>query len=285
MQCRSLAVFCEDDQAELHRRQAAICAGYGVSMADLEPMRWVSGVGQDNTLMAFDPGGAEDVTRFYHAVKKAALAHGAKLLVLDTAADLFAGNENDRHQVRRFIGQLNALAIEINGAVLLNAHPSRSGMASGNLDGGSTGWSNSVRSRWSLARPVADGDAEPDINGRILTRRKANYASIGDDIKLRWTEGVLVSTATAWATAAERAAVESVFMTLLDRFTKEERRVTNSPNAGNFAPREFAKDPARNGFKRKDFEIAMASLFAKGVIRMKVYGRSGDARQQIARVP
>jgi RecA-family ATPase len=50
-------------------------------------------------------------------------ANGARLVPLDTAADLFGGNENDRSQVRRFIGLLNYLAIEIDGAVLLTNIP------------------------------------------------------------------------------------------------------------------------------------------------------------------
>src|SRR6202044_3743954 len=134
----SLGYFCEDDEAELHRRQAAICAAYGVSIGDLGAMRWVSGVGQDNDLMKFDLDGAF-TTPLYASIRKAAIEHDARLVVLDTAADVFGGNENDRHQVRRFIGQLNQLAIDIRGAVLLNAHPSRAGLATGNLDGGSTG--------------------------------------------------------------------------------------------------------------------------------------------------
>ena len=82
MPCRSLGLFCEDDEDELHRRQEAICAGYGASagMDKLGKMRWVSGVGQDNALMAFDQDGGY-TTPLYDMIKTAALAHGAKLIV------------------------------------------------------------------------------------------------------------------------------------------------------------------------------------------------------------
>jgi hypothetical protein len=130
MQCRSFGMFCEDDEDELHRRQAAICAAYEVSIGDLGTMRWVSDIGADNSLLTFGPDRATP-TALFEAIKKAATDHGAKLIVLDPAADLFSGNENDRHQVRTFITQLNGLAFDLKLAVLLNAHPSVRGITTG----------------------------------------------------------------------------------------------------------------------------------------------------------
>jgi RecA-family ATPase len=285
LKCRSLALYCEDDEDELHRRQAQICAGYGVGLSDLEPMRWVSGVGQDCALMAFD----NDVgytTPMYEAVKRASIDHGARLLILDTAADLFAGNENDRHQVRRFIGQLNRLAIDINGAVLLNAHPSRTGLSTGNLDGGSTAWSNSVRSRWSLARPaLAEGEVE-DPDARILTRRKANYARVGEDIALRWSDGVLVPLQGAGGATGQidRAAAEIVFLDLLAIRWEQGVFVSHNVRSGNYAPRVFGQCAERKGFSGKDFEGAMGRLFDTRRITAENYGRKGDVRQRLTPV-
>ena len=281
--CRSFALFCEDDQAELHRRQEAINEAFGLDMGGLDAMRWVSGVGQDNTLATFRPDGAMQVRPLFHGLKQAAADHGARLVILDTAADLFAGNENDRGQVRRFIGLLNGLAQDIGAAVLLNAHPSRTGMATGNLDGGSTAWSNSVRSRWSLAYPpAADGEA-PDTSRRILKRRKANYAAIGDTIRLNWSNGTLRAAVapTALAGQAQRADAARVFLTLLDRCEASGVRVSHSKNAGNWAPAVFAKRPDAEGFTRKDFDGAMSGLFASEDIEVQDYGRNGDPRWRI----
>ena len=283
MHCRSFAYFCEDDEAELHRRQAAICAAYGVSIADLGAMRWVSGVGQDNDLMKFDFEGAY-TTPLYDKIKQVAMEHSAQLIVLDTAADVFGGNENDRHQVRRFIGQLNQLAIDIKGAVLLNAHPSRAGLATGNLDGGSTAWSNSVRSRWSLARPAAEDGTEPDVDARILTRRRANYAAIGEEIKLQWRAGVLVplNAAVRGASGIDRAAAESVFLELLATRWEQGVFVSHNSRSGNFAPKVFGKCAERQGYTTKDFEGAMGRLFDARRITAENYGRTSDMRQRIA---
>ena len=49
-----------------------------------------------------------------------------------------------------------------------------------------------MRSRAYLNRPKAENDEPVDDAARLFTRKKANYASIGDTIKLRWSNGVLV---------------------------------------------------------------------------------------------
>jgi RecA-family ATPase len=285
-QCRSFGVFCEDDEDELHRRQNRICDRLGIRFSELGAMRWISGLGEDNTLATFTSDGRMQTTERYDAIETAAKDHGAALVVLDTAADLFAGNENDRQQVRRFIGLLNRLAIKIDGAVLLNAHPSRTGLSTGNLDGGSTAWSNSVRSRWTLSRPDANGDAHaPDSAERVLTRRKANYAAVGGAIRLRWVDGVIAPVTAAGGVSGivHRAAVEAIFLDLLDHCDAQDFRVSSSRHAGNLAPKMFAKRPDAQGYKLREFEGAMINLFAKRMIRLEAYGRPGDARQRIVR--
>lgn len=288
MRCRSLGVYCEDEEEELHRRQWRMCAALGLRLADLDDMRWLSGAGADNALVTFTPDGRMQVTERFEAIAKAATDFEARLVVLDTAADLFGGNENDRHQVRQFIGLLTRLAMQIDGAVLLNAHPSRTGLNSGTLDGGSTAWSNSVRSRWSLARPQVERDDAPaDTSERLLTRRKANYASIGDSIRLRWVAGVLapITAETGIFGSIKRQAVEHVFLELLNRCEAAGVRVSDSKNAMSFAPRLFARRPDAEGYRAKEFEQAMVRLFAAGRIAMAEYGRKGDARQRIVRAP
>jgi RecA-family ATPase len=276
--CRSVAVFCEDDEAELHRRQDRINAAYGVDFENLGDIAWASGVGQDNTLMRFQADGRPIRLPRIDEIRDFAKGRDARLVIVDTAADSFGGNENDRAQVRSFMGAMNALAMELCGAVLVNAHPSRTGLsATGDLDGGSTAWSNTARSRWSLARPKAEGDEAADTNERILTRRKANYASIGDTAKLRWCNGVLlpVERPGGFGALAAQAEADSVFLVLLTRVTVEGQPVSSSPNAGNAAPKMFGQRPDREGFTRRDFEGAMQRLFAAGKIRMEEYGRSG----------
>ena len=171
--------------------------------------------------------------------------------------------------------------------MLLNAHPSVRGMsATGDMDGGSTAWSNTARSRWSLSRKVGeDGHEDPDE--RVLTRRKANYAQKGTEIRLRWQSGVLVTLdqpATPSSTLG-RLSAEDVFLQLLDESDKSNRRMSDSKHAGNFAPKVFAKSPNAQGYSLRHLHAAMESLFATGRIRVQTYGRASDARQQLVRTP
>lgn len=109
-----------------------------------------------NLLMTFDADGTGRVTPLYEELLAAAKNFGAQVLVIDTAADVFGGNENIRNQVRQFIAALTRIAMEIDGAVILCAHPSIDGMSKGHGFAGSTAWNNSVRSRLYLTRPAED---------------------------------------------------------------------------------------------------------------------------------
>jgi hypothetical protein len=156
------------------------------------------------------------------------------------------------------------------------------------MDGGSTAWSNTVRSRWSLARPTQDGGGRADPDERILTRRKANYASIGDEIQLRWVNGVLVRPAIVHglggsSEAAWRPKATEVFLTLLDRCTEANIPLSHAKTAGNSAPGVFARRSDCHGYKKRDFEQAMSDLFERGAIRLEQYGRPGDERRKIVR--
>jgi RecA-family ATPase len=150
--CPSLLIFCEDDLAEMHRRQADINAYYGCSFADLGLMHWLPRLGEDCEFMVFENGRAER-TPFFDQVLNYALEHQVKLIVTDTLSDVFAGNEIDRLQVRRF-GRLalGRLALLTGAAVVVPAHPSLSGIREGTGDSASTGWKAIYRSSFLRVR-------------------------------------------------------------------------------------------------------------------------------------
>jgi RecA-family ATPase len=70
-----------------------------------------------------------------------------KLLVLESSADLFGGDEINRAQVRLFVSFLRKLARDFDCAVILLSHPSVRGMADDSGTSGNTAWHNSVRAR------------------------------------------------------------------------------------------------------------------------------------------
>jgi RecA-family ATPase len=288
-QVASLAVFCEDSLNELWRRQSDINFDYGADYGDLGGMRWMPRLGEDNLMMVFGRNGAGELTKFHEHVVTAALDLEVRLVVVDTAADVFGGNENDRNHVRQFVSRaLGSIAQKINGSVVLCAHPSRTGLSSGEGDGGSTGWSNSLRSRLFLSAPSTEGGERPDPNARILQRKKANYAARNDEIKLRWRDGVIAPEALAspGVMLFGRREAREVFLDLLDEFAKMQRPLSDNAKAGNYAPRMFGRLPReqRHDYREADFNRAMEDLFRSRAIENRDYGRPSDLRKMIVRV-
>ena len=144
---RSWAMFCEDDEAELHRRQVRINAHYGCRMGDLEDVTYRTRAGHASTFVDFAKWDARPMmTELFSSSLGAAKKFGAQLIILDTASDIFGGNEIARDQVRAFITLLRRWAILADGCVILTAHVSNEGLSSGSGLSGSRAWSNSVRS-------------------------------------------------------------------------------------------------------------------------------------------
>jgi RecA-family ATPase len=116
---------CEDDEAELRIRLSAIIAHYGTSFEELHAngFRFTSLAGQDAVLGAPDRSGIIRPTPLYDQLYEQAGDLKPKHIGIDTSADVFAGNEIDRTQVRQFIGLLRRLAMVSNGSVVLLSHP------------------------------------------------------------------------------------------------------------------------------------------------------------------
>jgi RecA-family ATPase len=206
------------------------------------------------------------------------------LIVLDNSADIFGGDENDRAQVRQFIGMLRGLAIRANAGVVLTSHPSLTGQQSGTGLSGSTAWHASVRSRLYMKRAVTAKDEEPDPSLRMIEVMKSNYGPVGEIINIRWKDGVFVpvtSMSSLDRVAAERAA-DDLFLKLLDRWQQQGRSVSDKSAANNYAPRMFATDPDGKG-QRRALVDAMARLFAAGKIKVETYGRPSRLSSRLVR--
>ena len=96
---RAYAVFCEDEDTDIHIRQEAINRFYDCSYGDLENMKALPRLGFNNVMMNFE-NGMPETTAFFHQVLKAAGDFGAQLIAIDTSADVFGGNQNDAGQAR-----------------------------------------------------------------------------------------------------------------------------------------------------------------------------------------
>ena len=275
----ALAVACEDDANELHRRLSLILKHYGATFTELNDLHLLSLAVQDALLATPDRHGLIKPTKLFDQLNAAACEIRPKLIILDNSADVFGGSENDRAHVRQFIGILRGMAIAANAGVLLTSHPSLTGMNTGTGLSGSTAWNASVRSRLWMKRATTEKDEEPDPDVRVIEVMKSNYGPVGETITVRWNDGVFIPAAavgTLDKLAAERAADE-LFLKLLGRFTDQGRRISHARTANNYAPTAFASDPDGKG-KAKDLAGAMNRLFAAGKIKAEQYDRRGSTR-------
>ena len=284
---RVLVVTAEDDEDELHRRVAAIAKSLDVDLADLADLHIVPLAGRD-AVMGAPEGKAALIapTSVFRGLLALVERVKPRLVILDALADVYGGEENARAQARQFIALLRGLAIKYDLAVVLIAHPSLSGMASGSGTSGSTAWSNSVRARLYLERILDEGNREIDPDLRVLRIKKSNYGPVGLELRLRWQNGafVLDGQAGGFDKLAAQAKAEHLFLKLLALLNSQSREVSPNPSKS-YAPTIFAAHPSAEGVRKKEFEAAMERLFSAQRIRVETYGPPSRKRSRLVVSP
>lgn len=279
---RTLYIGAEDEADEFWRRLADIAKAHGKELDFLLMFRLLSLADSDALLSVPDRAGNMQPTPLWVKIVEYACEWQPRLIVFDTAADLFGGDEIKRGQVRQFIAMLRKVAISLDCAVILLAHPSVAGMQTGTGSSGSTAWNNSVRSRLYLTRPT-DKDVDPDL--RILKTMKSNYGKTGDEIRLRWKDGafVLDDGKPSPGNALIAAKAERVFKDMLTAINASGDRVAKTKGI-NYAPRVMAERPDAEGMTVKQLEAAMLSLLAAGTLRIEMEGPPSKMRQRLVLV-
>ncbi|MEM9899905.1 MAG: AAA family ATPase [Pseudomonadota bacterium] len=279
---RAIFLSAEDDDDELHRRLDDILRAESLDYDAVSGLTMRSLAGED-ALLAVETQIALMQSALFEELDARAAEESPALIVIDTLADVYPANENDRAKARQFVGILRGLAIKRRCAVMLLGHPSLTGLSSGTGTSGSTAWNNSVRSRLYLTR-IADNGFEPDPDARVLSAKKANYGRTGQEINLKWEAGVFV--AEAQPEGLDRLAAgakgERVFLKLLDAHTAQGRYVSASPGP-TYAPSQFASHPDAEGCTKRALKSAMDALFGRDEIVIATHGKGAKARSHIAR--
>ena len=253
----------EDDRAELHRRLDAIHKSNSTNPANMGGLNIADMAGKDALLATIGKKtGALNPTPVFDKLDEFAGAIHPKLIVLDTLADIFPGNENDRAQVRHFVGLLRGLAIRHQCAVLVLAHPSLNGIASGTGASGSTAWNNSVRSRLYFERVKSEG-YESDPDARRLKVMKSNYGPIDGEVAVRWQDGVFIASQSP-LTSDNEARAERIVLDLIERNAAQGRYFTTLR-----APGELVMMPGAEGLSKHMLKRAMERLFAADKLTQK----------------
>jgi RecA-family ATPase len=243
----------EDDDDELHRRVCRTIPFMGIAKPDLAGRLFLQGrVGLRNALMLHPNGRQAQPLPLLEHIEEQAKAIGAGVIFLDNAAQLYTGDENDRSQVTAFINGLAGVARRTGAAVLLLAHPPKTGADYS----GSTAWHAGVRSLWTPKRPGEFGEL-------VLTRAKANYATTGEAIRLKWLDGALrlVDERTTGMEAVFRKhEVATAFLQALAELSSQGRAASHNKRAANYAPRLILEAGLGAGFADRDLERAMNEL-------------------------
>jgi RecA-family ATPase len=261
----------EDEFDELHIRLKTIVAKSGKQLSDLHGVRLISMAGLDAVLAEPDKKNNLAATATYAKLVSRARALRPKLIVIDPSADVFGGDEINRAQVRKFVSMLRGLAMEIDCAVILSSHPSVAGMISGTGTSGSTGWSNSVRSR--LYQKVTSPDT------RTLELMKINSGKTGEKIEMRWQDGVYVLDDGDDPTVAVlvNSKIDKLFLELLALFNAQRQNV-GIVTGTSYAPAKMALHPKAKGVTGKELAASMQRLLdAK---RIKVVTEGPVSRQR-----
>lgn len=277
-QMNALYITCEDDTAEIWRRQCAINAMLGVGMADLQgKLHLVSLAGEADTALAtFNDAGQVKPTARWRSIEATCEALNIRAFAFDNATDAMAGDLNDLHQVAEFVSMMTGLAIRRDGVAMILHHPNKAG----DEWLGSVAWHNKVRSRLIIERP---DEHDPDL--RCVKNPKANYGPSGGEIRFRWHEGAFArdedlsdDTASKLRELSVCNAQNSAFLACLREREKQGVERMVGPSTGpNYAPSQFEGMPQAKGYKRQALKLAMDRLFDLGVIKAIQVERPGKS--------
>jgi len=266
----------EEKIDELHYRLHRIIEHYQVCFADLGDLHIKSMKGEDTVMAHPDRNSIMQPTELFEQLFEAVCAIKPRWIGLDPAANLFAGNENDRSHVQQFIALLTRIAVKAQTAVVLVSHPSLTGINTGSGLSGSTAWHNSVRSRLYLKKAATEKGEEPDPDLRVMECRKNNYGPHAEAITLRWKDGLFlpVSAPGSLERMAREQKVDDLFLKLLDRWTEQGRNLSEKRTANTYAPSRFAGEPdaKTDRVSKRELADAMERLFRTGKIHVATYG-------------
>jgi RecA-family ATPase len=279
----------EEEHEEVQRRLDAIHKAFNTQFRDV-PIDVISTLPenadderlQDPQLGVVNKAtGRVEPTQTFAQLRDRVREISAKLVVIESLADVFAVNEIDRQQARGAIAIARKLALTCDCAVVLLAHASRAGIKDASATSGSTQWRNTVRSFLTLGPAT---DAEDDASHQV-TVHKANYGRTGETVRLVWRDGIYApqGTPSSAQAAAAAAPVDEAFLRCLDAVNAQGLGVSLAWGR-NYAPVVFETMTEARGYKKTALKAAMERLRYAERIRMENYRVDGKTRPRLVRV-
>jgi RecA-family ATPase len=274
----------EEKLKEMHRRMTDVLGHRRLPFSKFKGQFHFVCDPEDPVLGQVDRNGVVKPTASLLRLEKSVAMLKPVLVIVENAADVFAGNENDRFSVTRFVRcLLGSLTKPSDATVMLLQHPSVTGLSDGTGRAGSTAWNNAGRWRNHFTTIKSRDQDDTDLGLRQYEVIKNNYGPTGEKVQVRWERGVFVpvSSIPTAATMAAEAAVDEVFLKCLD--IKTAQGISVGPSTGkNYAPAVFEKMPEGRRYK-KAFAPAMERLLSAGRIIGKKEGPPSKQRTILIR--
>ncbi|WP_018231416.1 AAA family ATPase [Thioalkalivibrio thiocyanodenitrificans] len=260
----------EDDADELHRRQEDICRWMDLDMGELEGRFMLHPCNGADITLAEQINGHLAPTSALKELREKVSDTKPEVIILDSTARVYGGNENDRHQVTQFVSWLDNAAQ--GAAVMLLAHPAK---GQGSEYSGTTAWEGSVRSRLFLSPTLPDGDPDEGSDTddtRYLTRRKANYSG-KDWRRFEYRDGVLIPESAAPKQRFGPQYAQDVVLRALRKLTEMGTDATASTASPSYAPKVAKEYGLLDGIDKRQFAAAMREMLKAGRLKTDVVGQ------------
>jgi RecA-family ATPase len=273
---RVLIWSCEEDRDEIWRMQVAINHHFGLTLTDLvDRLHIVPRRGLENTLLELVLGKPMMTPLYAKELHQQVNDLKADVLILDNIAQVFGGNESDRHQATMFVNAVAGLVRDRPFCPVLLGHVARS---AGSEFSGSAAWENAVRMRWYLGptlpdqKPEEDEPVEPDVV--YLAKRKTNYTA-KDWRRLRFRNGLLVPDepeGRRFDQAYRDDDAERVVLEAMPKLLAAGLLPTDAKNGADYLPTQIVAKKYAQGFSKKDLVSAMNRLMGAGRLRREKVG-------------
>jgi hypothetical protein len=267
------------------RRQLAICKYFGIDFGELEGRFFVeSRRGWNNTLLDLEYGRPLFTTEFL-LLREQVNDLAIDVLVLDNIGQVYGGNENDRHQVTRFVNGCQGLVRGRPFAPIFVGHVSRSPRSefAGNL-----AWENACRMRWFIdywlpgEKPAEATDPAP-TDPIYLCRRKTNY-SARDYRRFHYRNGLFVpediQAGRRFDTQAREELVEAIVLAGLRKIDKMGMPSQNAPTSIYYLPRQLLRHKLNETYSIAELDGAITRLMGSGRLRIDVVGKTKNRKRR-----
>jgi len=288
---RALGWMGEDDEAELWRRQIAICKKFDVPLSSLRGRLDLYAMDRNECCLLDLMEGKTVRTSLLKDLREQIGDIKAGIVLLDNISRLFGCNENDRHHVSNFYSALQWAASPTGAAVELVGHVAK---IQNSEFSGSTAWENAARGRLWLTdkppdkKPDPDaGDAEP-LDLRYLAKRKVNYSS-RDLAILRYADGaydVIEHPKGGGIVASiDRARAGGVVMRALSKLIELNFTTSDDWHSHQFLPRLIIEHSLAEGFTKRDLTDAMHLAVTDGEIVRTMVKQANRSGEKVRLVP